>query len=301
MLKMLTLTVGKNGKDYYTIQEAINAVPYEEKARIIISEGLYEEKIFSDKSDISLEGKGKVVIRWSDFAKEMMPDGLKRGTFRSYSAFFSGKKLYLENLRIENTAGKGADVGQALALYLDVDDARLKDVELYGHQDTLFLAPLPEKEREKRGFYGPRCFSKRKLNRVIYEGGEISGGVDFIFGGADAIFHSVRIISNEPGYVSAPSGFRKDTGFVFHDCVFVNGGVEKESVYLMRPWRKEGKSAFINCTYSDHINSKGFIAWTGLESEKESASFKADTHRFGEEYLMSDAEREALLKRFQEN
>ena len=69
---MLTLTVGKNGEDYYTIQEAINAVPYEEKARIIISEGLYEEKIFSDKSDISLEGKGKVVIRWSDFAKEMM-------------------------------------------------------------------------------------------------------------------------------------------------------------------------------------------------------------------------------------
>ena len=35
---MLTLTVGKNGEDYYTIQEAINAVPYEEKARIIISE-----------------------------------------------------------------------------------------------------------------------------------------------------------------------------------------------------------------------------------------------------------------------
>ena len=87
---------------------------------------------------------------------------------------------------------------------------------------------------------------------------------------------------------------------MFHNCVFVNGGVEKESVYLMRPWRNEGKSAFINCTYSDHINSKGFIAWTGLESEKEIASFKADTPRFGEEYLMCDAEREALLKRFQE-
>ena len=295
---MLTLTVGRNGEDYYTIQEAIDAVPYNEKAEIIISEGLYREKLFSDKKELCIRGMGKVTISYSDRAKERMPDGLKRGTFRSYTAFFSGERLKMENLRIENTAGLGKDVGQALALYLDVDYAELEDVELYGHQDTLFLAPLPEKEREKRGFYGPRCFAKRKLNKVLYQGGEITGGVDFIFGGADALFKDVKIISNEPGYVAAPSGHKQDIGFVFKDCAFINGGVEKESVYLMRPWRAEGKSAFINCTYSDHINPKGFIAWTGLEDEEDKASFAVDTDLFGDKHRITKEKAEELLKRF---
>ena len=295
---MLKLTVGRNGEDYYTIQEAIDAVPYNEKAEIIISEGLYREKLFSDKRDLRIRGNGEVIITYSDWAKEIMPDGLKRGTFRSYSAFFSGERLELENIRIENTAGLGEDVGQALALYLDVDYAILSNVSLFGHQDTLFLAPLPKKEREKRGFYGPRCFSKRKLNKVLFLKGEITGGVDFIFGGADALFKEVKIISNEPGYVSAPSGYKKDIGFVFQDCSFINGGVEKESVYLMRPWRAEGKSAFINCTYSDHINKKGFIAWTGLENEKKKASFCTDTDLFGDEYKIGKEEIGKILNRF---
>ena len=295
---MLTLTVGRNGKDYYRIQEALDAVPYNEKAEIIVSEGFYKEKLFADKKDLTLRGEGDVTISFSDWAKEIMPDGIKRGTFRTYSAFFSGERLKLENLRIEITAGCGKDVGQALALYLDVDYAELNQVELFGHQDTLFLAPLPEKEREKRGFYGPRCFSKRKLNKVIYTGGSIEGGVDFIFGGADALFRDVRIISNEPGYVSAPSGYRKDTGFVFIDCSFENGGVDKESVYLMRPWRAEGKSTFIRCSYSDHINPKGFIAWTGLEEEEDLASFSVDSNLFGEKYRISESDIEEILNRF---
>ena len=80
-----------------------------------------------------------------------MADGKKRGTFRSFTAFFSGEKLRLENITIQNSAGNGKDVGQAIALYLDVDSAELLNVNLYGAQDTFFLAPLPENEREKNG------------------------------------------------------------------------------------------------------------------------------------------------------
>ena len=189
---MLELTVGHCGEDYYTIQEALDAVPYETEAKITIKEGVYEEKLFADKRKLTVTGEGKVVIRWADSARTIMPDGLKRGTFRSYTAFFSGHELHLENLRFENNAGRGCDAGQALALYLDAQKAFLENVELYGHQDTLFLAPLPEKEREKRGFYGPRCFSPRTPDRVYVRGGSIYGGVDFIFGGADALFENVR-------------------------------------------------------------------------------------------------------------
>ena len=298
---MLELTVGHCGEDYYTIQEALDAVPYETEAKITIKEGVYEEKLFSDKRKLTVTGEGKVVIRWADSARTIMPDGLKRGTFRSYTAFFSGHELHLENLRFENNAGRGCDAGQALALYLDAQKAFLENVELYGHQDTLFLAPLPEKEREKRGFYGPRCFSPRTPDRVYVRGGSIYGGVDFIFGGADALFENVRIISNEAGYVCAPSGHADDTGFIFRGCSFEHEDLEDESVYLMRPWRAEGKATFIDCTFSSHINRKGFSPWNGREDEASLASFNVNSAIFGEKHMISDEEAALLPEHFLEN
>ena len=298
---MLELTVGHCGEDYYTIQEALDAVPYETEAKITIKEGVYEEKLFADKRKLTVTGEGKVVIRWADSARTIMPDGLKRGTFRSYTAFFSGHELHLENLRFENNAGRGCDAGQALALYLDAQKAFLENVELYGHQDTLFLAPLPEKEREKRGFYGPRCFSPRTPDRVYVRGGSIYGGVDFIFGGADALFENVRIISNEAGYVCAPSGHADDTGFIFRGCSFEHEDLEDESVYLMRPWRAEGKATFIDCTFSSHINRKGFSPWNGREDEASLASFNVNSAIFGEKHMISDEEAALLSEHFLEN
>ena len=298
---MLELTVGHCGEDYYTIQEALDAIPYETEAKITIKEGVYEEKLFADKRKLTVTGEGKVVIRWADSARTIMPDGLKRGTFRSYTAFFSGHELRLENLRFENNAGCGCDAGQALALYLDVQKAFLENVELYGHQDTLFLAPLPEKEREKRGFYGPRCFSPRTPDRVYVRGGSIYGGVDFIFGGADALFENVRIISNEAGYVCAPSGHADDTGFIFRGCSFEHEDLEDESVYLMRPWRAEGKATFIDCTFSSHINRKGFSPWNGREDEASLASFNVNSAIFGEKHMISDEEAALLPELFLDN
>ena len=54
---MLTITVGRNDEDYTTIQEALNAIPYNTEAEIIISEGIYREKLFSDKKSLSIRGE----------------------------------------------------------------------------------------------------------------------------------------------------------------------------------------------------------------------------------------------------
>ncbi len=270
---MLKLRVAKANGDYSFIQDAINAVPYNTKAEIIIEEGVYEEKLFCDKADLMIRGEGKVIITYSDAAKAIADDGKKRGTFRSYTAFFSGERLTLENITIANTAGEGKLVGQAIALYLDVDNAYLKNVVLESDQDTLFLAPLPDEERENNGFYGPRVFSPRKLNKVVYEGGSIKGGVDFIFGGADALFHNVNIISSNPGYVSAPSGKKENIGFVFQKCTFTSLSLPSESVFLMRPWRDEGKCAFISCSFGLHIDRRGFSPWRGREKQSHLATF----------------------------
>ena len=163
---MLRITVGKEAEDYTTIQEALDAIPYTVKAEIEIHPGIYKEKIFSDKRDLTIRGIGNVVITWGDSSREILDRNMKRGTFRSYTAFFSGEKLLVENITFANTAGSRDTAGQALALYLDVDEASLLSVKLEGQQDTLFLAPLPEKEREANGFYGPQG---RTLRLPLYD------------------------------------------------------------------------------------------------------------------------------------
>ncbi|MFA7119094.1 MAG: pectinesterase family protein, partial [Sphaerochaetaceae bacterium] len=152
---MLELIVGHDGHyDFYSVQEALDQIPYGTKALIHVKKGLYQEKLFCDKEDITLLGEGpeKSVITFNEGANELLPEGRKRGTFRSYTAFFSGKRLHLANLGIKNEAGDGRVAGQAVALYLDARQSLLENVQLRAHQDTLFLAPLPEKEREVNGF-----------------------------------------------------------------------------------------------------------------------------------------------------
>ena len=268
---MLSITVGRNGEDYFHIQEAIDAVPYDTEAEILVSEGVYQEKLFSDKRSLTVRGSGNVYIVNSDSAREIAENGRKRGTFRSYTAFFSGCRLHLENLTIANGAGTGSDAGQAIALYLDAEDATVEDVRLLGHQDTLFLAPLPETEREKGGFYGPRHLLPRRRTRSVFRRCHIRGSVDFIFGGGDALFEECTIESNGEGFVAAPSGKRDWTGFVFSRSLFVSSSLPDGSVFLMRPWRPEGKCFIIDCAVGSHVDPR---LRTGWGDEDDDAVFK---------------------------
>lgn len=270
---MFRLTVGKSGKeDYYYINEAIEAIPYNTEAEIIVKEGIYREKIFSDKHNIRIIGEGNVLITYNDSGKELMADGLKRGTFRSYTAFFSGERLYLKNLTIENSAGEGFRVGQALALYLDADYAELEDVVILGHQDTLFLAPLPDEEREDRGFYGPRSFLPRKSNKSIFRHCTVEGTVDFIFGAGDALFENCIIKSIGRGFVTAPSTPKGGIGFVFSKCSFSIENKKDGEVYMMRPWRRYGRVSIIDSEIGPGFNSSLWCAWPGHEREQGDAA-----------------------------
>ena len=131
---MLCITVAQDGSgDFASISEAVLAVPYDCPAQIRIGAGIYREKLVCEKKDIALQGAGADC------------------TFRSYTAFFSGERLRVEDLTIENDAGPGAKAGQAVAAYVDSAHAVFEKVRLLGNQDTLFCAPLPEKEREKDG------------------------------------------------------------------------------------------------------------------------------------------------------
>ena len=119
---MLTITVAQNGSgDFATIGEAVLAVPYDTPAEILIGPGTYREKLACEKRDITLRGAGMAETRlvWNDGGKLPHPDGRPTHTFRSWTAFFSGQRLTVEDMTIENDAGPGARVGQGIAAYVD--------------------------------------------------------------------------------------------------------------------------------------------------------------------------------------
>ena len=188
---MLKLTVSQDGSgDFASISEAVLAVPYELEAEICIGPGIYREKLVCEKRALTLRGAGAdaTTLIFGDGGKLPHPDGRPTHTFRSYTAFFSGGSVTVEDLTIANDAGPGSAVGQAIAAYVDAEKAVFRRVRLLGNQDTLFCAPLPEAEREKDGFLGPRKFAPRRPSAQYYKSCEIAGDIDFIFGGADALF-----------------------------------------------------------------------------------------------------------------
>ena len=231
------------------------------------------EQLIISESNLVIENK---TFSGSHFAKEEMPDGSKRGTFRSYSVLVDGDNVTFKNCVFENTAGRGCDVGQAIALYIDGDGIVLENCLLLGHQDTLFLAPLPEKEIIPGGFTGPKQFTERKRRTVHFKNCKIEGGVDFIFGGATAYFDNCEFVSVEEGYVFAPSTpMDVEIGFVARECRFTSSeGVGKASCFIARPWRNYAYVSIENCYLGEHINPAGFDDWGKTEAH--------DTVRFSE-------------------
>ena len=199
----------------------------------------------------------------ANFAREIMDDGSNRGTFRSYSVLVDGDNIHFKNCLFENTAGCGKEVGQAIALYLDGDGITLENCVLRGHQDTLFLAPLPDKEIIPGGFTGPKQFTERARRTFYFKNCIIEGGVDFIFGGATAFFEGCEFVNVEEGYVFAPSTPEDvKLGFVCRDCRFTaNDGVPCGSCYIARPWRNHGYVSLDNCYLGEHIAPQGFDDW----------------------------------------
>ncbi len=217
-------------------------------------------QIHISESNLTIENK---TFSGSHYARELCDDGQNRGTFRSYTVLVDGDNITFKNCVFENTAGKGEDVGQALALYLDGDNVTLENCILRGHQDTLFLAPLPDKEIIPGGFLGPKQFTERKRRVYHFKNCIIEGGVDFIFGGATAYFDSCEFKSVEEGYVFAPSTPKDvSVGFVARNCKFTaSEGIKNGSCFIARPWRDYGAVEIINCYLGPHINQAGFDDW----------------------------------------
>ncbi|MFV8465054.1 pectinesterase family protein [Flavobacterium sp. LB1P62] len=240
-------TVAKDGSgDYATIQEAINVMRVFTLAPITlyIKNGVYNEKIelFENKTDVRFVGENvdKTIINFDDYSGKG-----KLNTFNSYTAKISGNRFVAENITFQNSAGR---VGQAVALYVDADEAVFKNCKFLGNQDTVFLGGETSRQ------YFVNCF--------------IEGTTDFIFGPATAVFQNCEILCKSNSYITAPNTtMGKEFGFVFLDCK-VTVGDEVTREYLGRPWRAWAKSVFIRCELPSQIAPEGWDNWSNKENER---------------------------------
>ena len=253
-----SFTVAQNGTgNYKTIQEAINAVRdlSQQQVKIFIKNGVYQEKIIipSWKTNISLIGESKdnTIISYNDYAGKLLPakdyflktDTLR--TFTSYTLLITGNDCFVENITIENNAGR---VGQAVALHTEGDRIIIKNCKLLGNQDTYYAAT--------------------DGSRVYFKDCYIEGTTDFIFGEATVVFQSCIIKSLVNSYITAASTrpWRK-FGFVFFDCKLIADTITKK-VFLGRPWRPYSKTVYINTEMGSHILREGWDNWRNPENEK---------------------------------
>jgi len=253
-----SFTVAQDGSgNFKTIQEAVNAVRdlSQQQVTIFIKKGIYHEKLVipSWKTNISLVGEdaAQTIITNNDFSGKPKPVSANppaKDTFRTYTSYtvlVQGNDCRLQNLTIENTAGR---VGQAVALHVEGDRCSVTNCRLLGNQDTLYTATSGSRQ------YYKDCY--------------IEGTTDFIFGEATAVFQSCTIKSLVNSFITAASTRPwQRYGYVFFDCKLIADSAATK-VYLGRPWRPYSKTVYIRTEMDAHIVPAGWDNWRNPDNEK---------------------------------
>ena len=262
------LVVGKSGRTgtFPTLATALDrARTLGRPAHIRLEPGFYEEKLKLDIPGLHLSGAGPAsVIAFGAASGLTDAQGKKWGTGGSATLTVTAPGVTLSNLTIrnsfdyiDNARTRAVDGAQAVALSIarGADRGLVRDCLIEGYQDTLYVQE--------------RC-------RALFTGCMISGNVDFIFGGATALFGRCEIRSRFVpgaeihGFVAAPSTpIEIPAGLIFRNCRLTReAGLPDDSVYLGRPWRAGGNmrltgaALFDACWMDSHIRRDGWT-WMG--------------------------------------
>ncbi|MFF6949447.1 pectinesterase family protein [Streptomyces iakyrus] len=240
-----TLTVAQDGSGQYrTVQAAVNAVPANNPARVVIAvkPGTYRElvKVPSNKPHVTIQGTGgsrkDTTIVYNNASGTPKPGGGTYGTGGSATVAVEADDFQARNLTISNDfdekANQSLDGHQAVALRTAADKVFLDGIIVSGDQDTLLLDTA----------------SKDRLGRVYVSNSYVIGNVDFIFGRATAVVDRSVITlkkrwnGTSAGYITAPSTAANRKGILIANST-VNGDVSAGSFYLGRPWHAGGDAS----------------------------------------------------------
>ncbi len=254
--------------NFATIQQALDHAPQAPHGRIYIhiAPAVYHERINVTRlrPRVTLLGEGKrpedVVITAAQFAKQA------GGTYFTETAQVNADDFEADNITFENTAGP---VGQAVAATIRSDRAIFKHCRFLGDQDTLFA----------------------DFGRQYYVDSYITGGVDFIFGNATAVFDHSEIHIMRPGFLTAQSRTAPEqtTGYVVTNSRVTSSiatpppadptKVVRTSFFLGRPWRPYSRVIFMNTELPPDLDPAGWSAWT--RNDPTPQAFYAEFHNTG--------------------
>ena len=313
---MRNFTVDAEGKgDFKTLTEAAAALKGgTEETLLKISPGEYRESIVFECSNLTVEGDSQdlVYICDSRYARMKDQNGNEIGTFNTAVIRTDGENIKIRNVTIENNAGVGFKIGQAVALYSDGNGFVCENCKIIAHQDTLFTAPFPETNRKgvNEGF-GPKGDLPRVPTKQYFRNCYIEGDIDFIFGGASVLFEDCTIFSRDVitehrmkemiesadndwdgnkssalrGYVCAPSTVADlKYGYLFLNCKF-KSNCPSDTVYLGRPWREYGSAYFVDCVIGGHIKPELFSDWDNKENRNTCRFVMSECRRTNGEFI----------------
>jgi len=262
----VTLTVSKDDSgDYQTVQEAIDAVPTNntDPVEIFIKNGVYKEvvKVPANKPFITLVGESAedTILTYDNYAKKERREGGTYGTSGSASVYLYANDFTAKNMTMENSFDESLVEGgsQAVAVYTRGERMKFHNVRFIGNQDTLYVNDGTQ--------YFSQCY--------------IEGDVDFIFGGARAVFEECEIVSvdrgskTNNGYITAAStDINEPFGFLFINSRLISDAADG-TVYLGRPWHPGGDPnaiasvVFKNCELGAHIHQEGWTDMSGFSAK----------------------------------
>ena len=293
--------VGAN-EQYQTIQSALDANQSSLKDRLVleIDPGTYTEAVQVNKPGVifknaDLTGQKAVIITYNNYSSNTFDangnfvpqDSHDLGTSKCGTVIvtaaatgFSAENITFENSYNVTDHTKEGEQTPAVAFDSLADQVYLKNCNLIGRQDTVYL--------------------QGKGNRVYISGGKIEGTVDFVFGDANALIENATINmayfnGRKTGYFAAPNTAKGQAGLVFSSCQLTVDSQygSNAAIYLARPWQttvqttskvvngktiltaydpntKDSKYAdtssaatFINCQLPANLAQNVFGIWTG--------------------------------------
>jgi pectinesterase len=247
------IIVAKDGSgNYKTVQQALNAVPRNNKTPIVIfiRNGVYKEKLYLDSTrnfvSIIGEDKFKTILTYDDHPGKVDAKGDSINTRSSFSFKIKADDFSAENITFQNDAG--FTTGQAVAVESDGDRATFVNCRIVGNQDVLF--------------------TNNDNSRQYYKDCYIEGTTDFIFGSSTVWFERCHIHSKKNSHVTAASTPQNHPyGYIFNDCV-LTGDTSLHNVSLGRPWRPFAMVVYMHCFIGEHIKPEGWSNWNNTENYK---------------------------------
>jgi pectin methylesterase-like acyl-CoA thioesterase len=238
------IVVKKDGSGHFTtVQAAIDSLPKSNTTptQIRIAPDTYTEKLRVDRPNITLCGqKGQAaatILTYGDNANTSNGQGGTLGTSGSASTNISASKVSAENVTFKNNTPLGGS--QAVALLITGSEVQFRNCRFLSYQDTLYTKGGSQ--------YFKDCY--------------VEGSVDYIFGGATAVFDECTIHTAAGGTaVTAPS---TDQAIPF-GLVFLGGeltaasSVSSGSQALGRNWGAYGAAAYIGTVLGKHISTAGW-------------------------------------------